>query len=65
MKFIVVNELIASSGKADEARGRTPADEPEAVVVEPLEYLAAVIRMDASHESMKYVLRSDTRQDGE
>jgi len=65
MKIIDSQELGTAVGNADQLSGRTTSDSERDVVIKPLESLVRVICADASSESMKYLLRSDTGQDGE
>jgi hypothetical protein len=65
MKFTVSNELIESSHNADKVSRQMSSEQQKAVVAKPLDCLATAICADASSDSMKYVLRSDTGQDGE
>lgn len=65
MKIIDSQELGTAVGDADEISGRTASDSERDVAIKPLENLVRVISADASSESMKYLLRSDTGHDGE
>ena len=65
MKIIDSHELDASIGNADQVSVRTASDPQRDVVIKPIDCLAKAICADASSESMSYLLRSDTGQDGE
>ena len=65
MKIIDSQELGIAFDDADQLSRRTASDSERDVVIKPLESLVRVISADASSESMKYLLRSDTGHDGE
>lgn len=65
MKIIDSQEFVTSIGNADQVSARTASDPERDVVIKPLDCLAKAICADASSETMKYLLRSDTGQDGE
>ena len=65
MKIIVPAELVATIGYPEQIAGQTASARRKSAVSDPLECLAKAICADASSDSMRYVLRSDTGQDGE
>ncbi len=65
MKANVSIDLIAATTATSKVSPTKTTDQPNSAPDRSLESLAQAIRSDASSDSLKYVLRSDTGQDGE
>ena len=65
MNTNVSTDLITATPATSKVLPPETTDQPNSAPDRSLESLAQAIRSDASSDSLKYVLRSDTGQDGE